>query len=230
MNDKTYAKKVVVKNEDSTPDARARRLRYLRRLANLSRRQMCDDTINFNTLKGWELARYGGLPRDGACKVINRVAQEGISCELDWLLHGEGQGPVVVKAANSGQNRESQHDRTVEYNRINKELQPFIDHHNDALTHEINDDGMAPVFEPGDWVAGPLQLSDELSKLHNRPCIILLDTGDKLVRKLTVTENQGIVLTCVNEATTVTNPVLFNVSYVLLAPVVWHRKDLACFS
>jgi len=90
----TYQKKVLVIDEHSTAEARAERLRRLRNLANLSRKEMCNtDFLNINTLKAWELARFGGLPKDGANKVIMRVAQEGVTCSIDWLLYGKGESP-----------------------------------------------------------------------------------------------------------------------------------------
>ena len=73
---KAYTKKLLIENEFSTPEARADRLKRVRNLANLSRKEICESgDININTYKGWELARFGGLPVDGAEKIINRVAR-----------------------------------------------------------------------------------------------------------------------------------------------------------
>lgn len=92
----TYLKKVQVTDELSTAEARAERLRRLRNLANLSRKDMCNTDLNFNTLKAWELARFGGLPKDGADKVIRRIAKEGVICTADWLLYGKGITPQLT--------------------------------------------------------------------------------------------------------------------------------------
>jgi len=92
-----YKKKVIVTDELSTPDARAERLRRIRNMANLTREQMCNlAKLNVNTYKGWEIARYGGLPIDGAEKVLNGIGCEGVICSLNWLLYGKGQGPYAI--------------------------------------------------------------------------------------------------------------------------------------
>lgn len=97
MPSRHYIKKVEILDEKSTPEARAKRLRRVRNLANLSRKALCEDgLINVNTLKGWELGRYGGLPKDGAEKIIQRIAREGVHCTLDWLLHEIGPGPRLI--------------------------------------------------------------------------------------------------------------------------------------
>ncbi len=91
-----YKKKVTVLDERSTPEARAARLKRLRNLANLSRKEMCESSdLNINTLKGWELGRYGGLSLDGAYKLVRRVAAEGVFCTVEWLLHEDGLPPRV---------------------------------------------------------------------------------------------------------------------------------------
>lgn len=54
MVDKKYIKKVIVSDELASAEARAERLRKIRNLANLNRKEICDsDEINFNTYKGW---------------------------------------------------------------------------------------------------------------------------------------------------------------------------------
>ena len=46
-----YTKKVIVRDEKSTPEARAKRVKKVRNLANLTRKQMCEgNSININTL------------------------------------------------------------------------------------------------------------------------------------------------------------------------------------
>src|ERR1700733_6271968 len=89
-----YTKKVIVTDAKSSEEARAERVKRVRNLANLSRKEMCNDgTLNINTYKGWELGRYGGLPLDGADKIVARVAKEGVICTAKWLLYGTGEPP-----------------------------------------------------------------------------------------------------------------------------------------
>ncbi|MBI5448694.1 MAG: XRE family transcriptional regulator, partial [Gammaproteobacteria bacterium] len=58
---------------------RGRRIKILRVLANLDRKAVEEKHgINFNTLKGWELGRHGGLTEKGAKKIISMCQQEGV--------------------------------------------------------------------------------------------------------------------------------------------------------
>ena len=53
-----------------SPKSRGERLRRVRNLANLSRKNFPLHGINLNTLKGWEIGRHGGLTEKGAKKNI----------------------------------------------------------------------------------------------------------------------------------------------------------------
>lgn len=83
----------------STACQRGQRLKRLRNLANLSRKAMCENAdLNINTLKGWEIGRHGGLTHQGAKKILKRVANEGVQCSEQWLLHDTGPGPRLSEA------------------------------------------------------------------------------------------------------------------------------------
>jgi hypothetical protein len=72
----------------SSPQARGERVRRVRNMANLSRPALCDKSdFKIDTLIGWEVARHGGLTEKGAQKLIHRIAQEGVICTVEWLLH-----------------------------------------------------------------------------------------------------------------------------------------------
>ena len=42
MKQKIYTKKLMIENEYSTPEARAERLKRVRNLSNLTRKELCD--------------------------------------------------------------------------------------------------------------------------------------------------------------------------------------------
>ncbi|MBA2656852.1 MAG: hypothetical protein H0U70_07670 [Tatlockia sp.] len=178
MVDKKYIKKVIVSDELASAEARAERLRKIRNLANINRKEICDsDEINFNTYKGWELARFGGLPVDGAERVIKRVAKENVICSLDWLLYGKGQEPYILP---KGTNLNDLNDQTL----ILKEILLFQSFYPDAIYTQIQDDALAPHFMPGDYVAGVKVNNNDITKALNQPCIIELPNGEVLVRYL----------------------------------------------
>lgn len=201
------------------PEARAKRLRRLRNLANLSRQQMCDDDININTYIGWEVARFGGLSKTGAKKVIDRVAQEQVICTLDWLLHGQGMPPYLI------------YDRPArgesEENLIKNELALFETQYEHSVWAQIEDDGLSPIFEQGDYVAG-VKLTDSqqiTNHLVEQFCIIEVKTDQFVVRKLKKGSKPGSYnLVCTNVDTQVDEPIMQNTSIRSAAQVIRHYK------
>jgi len=70
-------RKVIVDSELVSSVARAKRLRQVRNMANLSRKEMCSGSvINLSTYKGWEIGRGGGISIGGAKRVIARVKKD----------------------------------------------------------------------------------------------------------------------------------------------------------
>ncbi|KTD33586.1 hypothetical protein Lnau_2337 [Legionella nautarum] len=178
MAEKKYTKKVIVIDEHASAEARAERLRKIRNLANLNRKEICDSTeINFNTYKGWELARFGGLPVDGAGKVIKRVAKEHVICSVEWLLYGKGLEPYLLPSCTNLDNLDNQ---TL----ILKEILFFQSLHPDAIYTQIQDDALAPHFVPGDYVAGIKVNGNDIAGAINQPCLVELPNGEILVRYL----------------------------------------------
>lgn len=219
-----YKKKVEVTDDRSTPEARAARVKRLRNLANLSRKEMCDsEELNVNTLKGWEIARYGGLPLDGAHKVVKRVAKEGIFCTVEWLLYEEGPPPKVnltqTEAADNNTNTCSEQEN------IDKEIKLFHSNYANAVSHELIDDGMAPLYEKDDFVAGIKFLGKKIREAVGLNCLAQLANGDIQFRKLSQGKTADTYnLACLNANTTVDLPIIFDAELIWAAPVIWHRK------
>ncbi|HVV69327.1 MAG TPA: hypothetical protein VHE99_09915 [Gammaproteobacteria bacterium] len=227
-----YTKKVLVTDENSTPEARAERLKRVRNMANLTREQMCHDgAININTYKGWEVARYGGLPVDGAERVVVRVRQEGVVCTADWLLYEIGVGPYVIPDYKSAAEKGGKQAYVVPDNEeqlITNELLLFRKQFPDVIIYTIEDDGLSPIFEPGDFVAGIKLFADNIHKALNKNCIIQTQEGKVLARKLQEGSKAGVyMLTCSNIYTTTKMPVLYDVAIVSAAPIIrCYKKAL----
>jgi transcriptional regulator with XRE-family HTH domain len=223
MVKKKYTKKVIVNDEHASAEARAGRLRKIRNLANLSRKEICDkEEINFNTYKGWELARFGGLPVDGAEKVIKRVAKENVICSIDWLLYGRGQEPYLLPRSTSLNDLNDLNAHTL----ILKEILLFQSFHLDAIYTQIQDDALAPQFMPGDYVAGIKMVHSNIVKAVNQPCIIELANGDIAVRYLKQGQNIGEFQLL---ATNIDSSIGFNFSIESelksAAPIIRHYKN-----
>lgn len=223
---KKYIKKVLVSNQLNTAEARAERLRRVRNMANLTRQEICNfDGLNINTYKGWEIARYGGLPVDGAEKIIQRVAGEGVICELEWLVHGRGNAPYAIPKdalfdANEKGNRDTKRS-------VFKEIMLFKNCHPDAVHTEVLDDSMSPIYEKGDFLAGINKHGEELNNLLGENCIVQITNGSSFIRRLMPSDTKDrFTLVCLNPKTQAKNPIIHNAELKSAAPISRHYKPV----
>lgn len=240
---KTQLKSLQSLDPRITPEARAERLRRLRNLANLSRRDVCVDSgLNINTYKGWEIGRYGGLTRTGAERALERFEKEGVISSLDWLYYGIGSGPQVrpdhVSILNDLEETKipmglaskfrSEKD---EEQQIVKELIVFRQQSRHCVDLVVSDDGMCPYYVPGDYVAGVRRYNSDMDRLLNFDCIVQTKEGFTLLRKLRSDSKPGCyTLVCSNLETDMSQPVLYHVELISAAPVIWHRRRGSMFS
>lgn len=201
---------------------RGERLRRVRNLANLSRKDLCDEAqININTYIGYEVGRYGGLTKKGADKVINHLSSKGVYCTLDWLMHGIGAGPSV--------NTDIQLKKSVEIysetHKIKDELLLFHAHYKNAVDYQITDNGMFPIYEIGSYVAGIACFGDTIENLIGSDCIIQTANGGLIVRNLRRGRLKDFyTLTCINPDTLLDYPILYDEKISFAARIIWHRK------
>ncbi len=230
---KKYTKKVIVIDPQSSAEARADRLRRVRNMANLTREAMCDSgNLNVNTYKGWEIARYGGLPVDGAERVVMRVAQQGVVCTVDWLLHEIGVGPYVIPDYQEAQRDKEHATNNVQLDNetqlVINELLLFRKQFPFTTSYEIADDGMSPWYQPGDFVAGVKYHGDRMKEAIGRPCIVQTHDGQLMVRTIKSGEKAGThMLTCTNLDTSVKKPVLYDVVLASAAPIIRHYRKIS---
>lgn len=205
--------------------ARGERLRKIRNLANLSRKDMCEGSdINLDTLIGWEVARHGGLSAVGSRKVVERVAKEGVFCTVDWLLHGTEPLPKVILAFSE---KTHLHENLLsdEEKKIFAELSYFKSHYHSILTLVMEDNSMLPFFEAGDRLAGVKRVKHSFESLLNKPCIIELKDHTLFAGILKRGSKEGCYhLACTNNHTSSLEFVLENIEILSAALVTWHRK------
>lgn len=201
---------------------RGARLKRIRNLANVSRKQLCEEaSVNINTYIGYEVGRYGGITTKGAGKVLKYLQEKGVNCTIDWLMHETGSAPYVFTEKVEGLS----FNNLQEESKIQEELCIFRSHYSATLDYRIIDDGMLPVYPLGSYVAGVVSAPSKLAELINSDCIVQLDNGDILVRKLKEGRLENTyTLACINPETVVINPILYNVMIVKAARIIWHRK------
>jgi len=234
-NKRKYTKKIIVTDNVSTPEARAKRLKRLRNIANLTRQQLCNDSkINISTLKSWEIARYGGLPLDGAEKIIKRVAKEGIVCTTNWLLYETGIGPYILpnyQKIDQERLRNIQSAITnndIEESLIINELLLFKNQFSETIEIRVEDDGLTPVYREGEFVAGIKHYNKKILSLINQNCIVQMIDGTILLRNLRKSSTQDkYTLVCTNPQTTVKLPIIYDIELKSAAPILRHyRKSI----
>lgn len=201
---------------------RGARLKRIRNLANVSRKQLCEEAgVNINTYIGYEVGRYGGITVKGADKILKYLQEKGVNCSMDWLMHETGTAPYVFTEKMEGISLKN----LQEEGKIQEELGVFRSHYMETIDCRISDDGMSPVYPLGSYVAGVLNDATKVTELVNSDCIIQLENGDILVRKLKEGRLENTyTLACINPETAVANPILYNVTITNAARIIWHRK------
>lgn len=211
--------------EPSSRKARAERVRYLREdVLDLSRAKMAKrfDGIFEGTLQTWEYGHHGGLTEKGA-KLLTQAAESmGIKCSIEWLLYGIGEKPAPLlnqKLKDPIKERKSENQAIIEELCLLREIYPTV------VDTIVSDDGMAPCFLPGDYVAGERFFGNELSKAIGKACIIQTQTGASLIRLLKEgNPEKGYMISCINPHTSVQDPILEGVPLFSAAPVFWMRR------
>lgn len=90
------AMNLIADNQKSSPLSRGKRLKSLRKMADLSRHQIEQKyQISENTQRSWEEGKYTGLTEQGARRILIALRNEGLRCGIGWLLHGTGSTPQL---------------------------------------------------------------------------------------------------------------------------------------
>lgn len=206
--------------------ARAKRIRFLREeVLKLSREEFAKTySISKGTLQNWEDVRYSGLTDSGAVQLTKAFQAAGITdCSEEWLLYGRGKTPQLT----SYLDRLFKNNVAPEETIIAQELQAFYSLHQNATDAKVRDDGLWPCLVPGDYVAGEKLFAGEINKALGRACIVQLENGDILIRKLESVNEEGLyTLICTNPDTEASHPVLNEVKVFSAAPIIWIRKTI----
>lgn len=215
-------KKIKADDDLASAVACGRRIKHLRNYLGFSRKMFCRrHGISAASLQNWEDVRFHSLTDKAALKLVNAFQAEGISCTLDWLLRGDGFDPIAntppVKAILPAQGL------TQEASIIAEELRVFYALNKNATDTIVKDDEMEPKFSEGDLVAGHRYFNADILQFVDCDCIVQMQEGDVLVRRLQAGHTAGrynlVALNAKHQATMHVNIPLFSV-----APIVWIRK------
>jgi transcriptional regulator with XRE-family HTH domain len=217
--------------------AKAKRLKSARALADLSRKQIEKlYNISENTLRLWEnpCQTSNGLSEKGAARAIEMLRKAGVSCSIEWLLYGSGNGPktynqiqndVVAPIKNIIHIPEVKWDDEI----IFEEIETFRHLNPDPIAIIIPDDGMEPLFQEGNYVGGNKRYGSEIEKLVGSICIIETIDCMQLCRRLDKDKSGKYILSCLNPLAHVEQPVLYGVKLHSASQVIWIRKKESFF-
>lgn len=167
----------MTENKVDSPKKKGIRLKWLRRIANLNRREFAEKFhLNYETLKGWENGKHGGIPLKQAQKLIFSLMKfSSIDCSTEWLVYGVGDGPQLLHPPSNASNHYAELLFSIpdeEKNKIQKELHLILTHYPTALVFLIRHPTAIPHYTPGDIVAGlPLKPRD-FRKSMGKVCLI----------------------------------------------------------
>jgi transcriptional regulator with XRE-family HTH domain len=218
-------------DQKSTPEARGKRLKSLRMMAGLSRKALEDKyEVSASTMQSWEDAKAGGLTEKGSKRAIEVFRQEGIRCTVDWLLYGIGLPPQLSDKLFQQQIKLQAFEDRIEITEeraIVNELLAFRQHNPDAVEFIVPDDGMAPLYRKGDYVAGKRRYNEAIGNVLGMDCIVETKENEVLLRRLKLGSQPNVyTLICLNPDANVTEYALHDREILCAAPVIWlRRKD-----
>lgn len=172
-----------------SPQARAKRLKELRRLAKLTLQEMAEGgQINYNTLCGWESAKHGGLTEKGALKVVERLKDLGVECSIEWLMYGTGMQPKSSQLIMSAKKLTSTTQLIQEQSEVLKKM------YSNMIQLLLADDAMLPDYQTGDFLAGLAMPLSALYKANGQNIIACLAGGETVLRKFYIQPATGSIL------------------------------------
>lgn len=218
------AKQATITDSTSMSQARAKRLRCLRKLTGHSRKYFSQTyQLSSGTLQNWETGRFGGLTEKGAHLMLSLLKRESIYCSFEWLMYGSGPGPQTVStetALDDPLQMPKDSSKTLQ-----TEYEAFKTLYGHTLKIVIQDDAMSPEFNIGDWVAGRIVKPEAIEYLVGHDCIIETEHYGQLLRhiKQHKAHQNTYHLIAHNFNTTVEKPCLYDVKIIQAAPVAWIR-------
>jgi transcriptional regulator with XRE-family HTH domain len=204
--------------------AMGQRIKRARMLAGLSRKDLAENHgISTHTLQSWELGR-NPINKSKATKFIEILQLYEVTCSVDWLLEGSGNGPAVIDNdfINYPLLDETVGNLISTEQAIQKEIDFFKTNNANAIVHMVTDDAMAPVYQIGAFVGGIKYINQSIKEVSvGHDCIV--ETPDGAFFRRLIKSSDKYLLVSNNNQTTVSDPVIPADSILSVAPIIWHR-------
>jgi DNA-binding transcriptional regulator YiaG len=227
MTGKKISSKLPELGGESTDEARGLRITRLRRLANITKRQMSELlNVNFNTYRKWEWEEdHSPFPGDKIEELLKVLFTRGVYCTYEWLVHGIGDAPVVYPhKADLDKGFYTERMITDELSLICREIMLVKAELGNCIEMKVTDDLMQPAYEKGDYVLGRRK-TENIEQLIGEDCIIELSDGRILLRTIEEKCPEGrFTLNVFNGHPA--RDVMHDVELVSAAKVIRHYKKL----
>jgi transcriptional regulator with XRE-family HTH domain len=184
------------------------RLRFIRSLTGLSRFAIEEKyQLPEITLKKWETGKMA-ISDKGIDKCIEIYKQENISVTYEWIKNGIGPLPTFTSLIKN-------QDRDIQY---------FKSTYSNLLIYQLINDEMAPKYNIGETVLGIID-NKEPEYFNNLDCIVQLENGEIIFRKVAIHNENKINLICTNNSSK-NNFIMLDVKPLAIAPAIWHKIPL----
>lgn len=214
--------------------AKAQRLTQLRKFAKLSRNDIAKMAgVSVLTYKGWENAKFGGIPQRRALILIDIFQTEGIQSSVDWIMQGVGEPPKKILHHQINQFKTaivSLHKQTpenIEQLCIKAELEFFCNNHGwETISLIVPDDAMEPYFLSEDLVAGVKIAHENFNNIVGLNCIVRTKTNKLLLRQIQKSNTNGLFTLLSLNSNSKQQLILYDMELIDIAPVVWLRRKI----
>jgi len=213
--------------------AKAKRLTQLRKLAKLSRKDIAEMAgVSVSTYKGWENARFGGIPPKRADILVEALQTEGIKSSTGWIIDSTGEAPKKILIHQLTEFKEALADSTkkqspevIEKLCIKAELEFFCNNNDwETISLTVADDAMAPYYLPGDLIAGVKIPPENFTETSGSNCIVRTKNNKTLLRQVQKSKTKGLFNLLSLNPNSKQQLILQDVDLVDIAPVVWLRR------
>lgn len=206
------------KLENNKLDSAHERLRFLRSITRLDRTSLAAKyNIPEITLRLWENDKVP-ITNKGINRCLEVYRQEGINVTEQWLKDGIGDLPTINHTLISFMDKSSPTAELIK-NNIENDYAYFKNTYPDCILFKVSGEEMMPSYKSGDFVIGRKN-NEDLIKLNNKDAIILLESGEVVFRRVFITLENKINLSCTNPL--IEGEIIFDAKIRTIAPVIIH--------
>lgn len=200
-------------NKKNLAVERGKRIKLARQIAGLTRKDMAAKyDINDNTIQSWEKG-VNLLTEQKAQKLVTAFVEAGLSITTEWLLSGHD--PILFgelfSTAEISTNKNQEFKDVIKIDKdfkILDEIKYFRSTNDNAIVATVTDDSLMPFFKIGDYIGGTYTPEEQLQSLVGHFCIIILENGSTLVKKIfKYCDNNQFIIGSVNPLTTIQEPI-----------------------